>query len=229
MFQFIRTFVLYAKVARVQTLVMSFLPCVLAYVYCKPRISNFSAFILVCVAIILFHLSVNTISEYRDCVNGVDNPNSPGTKYRLVTGIVPKQSILYLGLIAFCIASICGIIAVMQSSFILIIPGLLAGCIVFSYSERPLCIKYKGLGELAVFLCYGLLLGFSTVYAATGSCSVIDILVFIPGALLIVNVLLVNNIRDYFFDKLRITTLTTIIGIENSYSLLYTIFCISVL
>ncbi len=216
-----KNFLLYAKVARVQTLVMSILPCLLSYVYKQNDITNIKAFVLVTTSIVLYHLSANTISEYRDCIKGVDDPNSPGTKYRLITGIVPKQHILYLGLASFAIATICGISAVCISSPILLTPGIAGAGLAFCYSECPLGLKYKGLGEVAVFLGYGVLLGFSTMYSLTGTCSIKDILVFIPGALLIVCVLLANNIRDYYFDKGHTTTLTTIIGIKKSYILLY--------
>ncbi len=212
---------LYAKVARAQTLAMSILPCILAFVYKQHEITNFKAFIFVSISIVLFHLSANTISEYRDCAKGIDNPKSPGTKYRLVTGIVPQQNVLYLGVLSFFIAVICGIVSVLISSPILLIPGIIGASIAFFYSENPFCLKYKGLGELAVFLGYGVLLGFSTIYSLTGTCSVLDIFVFIPGALLIVCVLLANNIRDLYFDKGHTITLATIVGIKNSYILLY--------
>lgn len=210
---------LYAKVARVQALAMSVLPCVLAYFWVYPKIVSFRIFILVCVSLILFHLSVNTISEYRDCVNGIDDSKSPGTKYRLITGIVPEKHILYIGVTAFIIASTFGILACFTYPALLI-PGLIGAGLTLFYSEW-IGLKYRGLGELSVFLGYGLLLGFSTVYSATGACTISDVLVFIPGSLFIVCVLLANNIRDFDFDKKRTVTLTTIVGKKISYFILY--------
>ncbi len=215
----------YAKVARIQALFLSILPCILSYFYCKQYFINnkfnLKSFILTCIAFVLFNLSVNTISEYRDCKKGIDNPKSPGTKYRLVTGIVPKHNILIIGIVSFIIASICGLSALYYSSWPLLIPGIIGACIALFYSEFPLGLKYKALGEVCVFLCYGILLGFSTVFALTNQCSLIDVLIFIPGGLLITCVLLANNIRDYYFDLEKNITLVTKIGLKKSYILLY--------
>ena len=111
--------ILYAKVARIQALFLSILPCILSYCYCNRYYNNINfnlkPFIFTCLSFVLFNLAVNTISEYRDCINGIDDPNSPGTKYRLVTGIVPKRNILIIGITSFIIASICGIFALYYS------------------------------------------------------------------------------------------------------------------
>lgn len=216
--------ILYAKVARIQALFLSILPCILSYFYCNKIYCKFNikSFIFTCLSFILFNLAVNTISEYRDCIKGIDNPKSPGTKYRLVTGIVPKENVIIIGILAFISASICGVFALYFSSWPLLIPGIFGACIALFYSEC-LGLKYKSLGEICVFLCYGVLLGFSTVFALTGQCCIKDILVFIPGGLLITCVLLANNIRDYSFDLGRTNTLVTKIGLKKSYILLYSI------
>ena len=72
-----------------------------------------------------------------------------------------------------------------------------------------------------MFVCYGILLGFSTVFALTNRCSILDILMFIPGGLLITCVILANNIRDYYFDLNKANTLVTKIGLKKSYIILY--------
>ena len=217
--------ILYAKVARIQALFLSILPCILSYVYCKKyytnNILNIKAFVFTCTSFVLFNLAVNTISEYRDCIKGVDDPKSPGTKYRLITGIVPRNNVLIIGIIAFVIASICGIFALHYSSFYLLIPGVIGAGISLFYSEKPFELKYRVLGEISVFICYGVLLGFSTVFSLTNNCNISDIIVFIPGGLLITCVLLANNIRDYYFDLYKTNTLATKIGIKKSYVLLY--------
>ena len=210
---------------------MSVLPCILSYVYCTRYYNNTNlnliAFVFTCISFTLFNLAVNTISEYRDCIKGIDNPNSPGTKYRLVTGIVPKKNVLRIGIVAFIIASICGIFALYYSSFHLLIPGIMGASIALFYSEFPFKLKYRALGEVCVFICYGLLLGFSTVFALTNNCNVVDIITFIPGGLLITCVILANNIRDYYFDLRKTNTIVTKLGLKKSYVILYTLASLS--
>lgn len=217
--------ILYAKVARIQALFLSILPCILSYCYCNRYYNNIDfnlkSFTFTCLSFVLFNLAVNTISEYRDCINGIDDPNSPGTKYRLVTGIVPRRNVLIIGITSFIIASICGIFALYYSSLILLIPGVIGAGIALFYSEIPLKLKYRALGEICVFVCYGLLLGFSTVFSLTNHFDIKDIFIFIPGGLLITCVLLANNIRDYYFDLNKTKTLVTQIGLKKSYIILY--------
>lgn len=216
---------LYAKVARAQTLVMSIGPLISYYLYCKFNYLNSDfnklSFILTGVSIVLFHLSVNTISEYRDCQKGVDDPNSPGTKYRLISGIVPRKHILYLGVTAFSIAAIVGLFAVCLSSIYLLIPGILGAGIALFYSEWPFGFKYKALGEIGVFMAYGPLSGFAAIFSLTGNFSLNDFLFSIPFGLFTTCVLIANNIRDHDFDLGKTKTLTTIYGIKFSYAILF--------
>jgi 1,4-dihydroxy-2-naphthoate octaprenyltransferase len=164
---------------------------------------------------------VNTISEYRDCEKEVDYQDSPGPKYRLITGIVPRKNILYLGITSFVIASILGIIAVFLSGIKILFAGLFGAALSLFYSEYPFGYKYKALGELGVFLAYGPVLCFACIVALTNSFSLLDLLLSIPFGLITTSVLLANNIRDYDYDKTKIKTLVTVVGLKWAYAILF--------
>jgi 1,4-dihydroxy-2-naphthoate octaprenyltransferase len=148
---------IYLKVVRIQTFAMSLFPIICAYSYANfhysVRVNG--AFVLVAISAMLFHLATNTISEYRDFRNGIDDVHSPDTKYRLVSGIVRPNAVLLIGLIAFSLASILGIVAVFVGTKLLLIPGIISAGIAIFYSEQPFGLKYKALGELCVFMIYG--------------------------------------------------------------------------
>jgi 1,4-dihydroxy-2-naphthoate octaprenyltransferase len=169
----------------------------------------------------LFHLATNTISEYRDFQNGIDDIHSSSTKYRLVSGIVKPNIIMRIGLIAFLLASVLGVIAALVGSKLLLIPGVIAAGISLFYSERPFGFKYKALGELCVFFAYGPLLFSSCFLALNGELSSGDVVFSIPFGLLTSCVLLVNNIRDYEFEKGKTKTLVTKYGLSTAYTLLF--------
>jgi 1,4-dihydroxy-2-naphthoate octaprenyltransferase len=153
---------------------------------------------------------------------GVDDPRSPGTKYRLVSGIIHRQkNILYLGIIAFGLAILFGIIAVYLSTIYLLIPGILGGACALFYSEWPFKFKYRALGEAVVFTGYGPLFGFACIFSLTQNFNYHDLLFSIPFGLVTLNVLLANNIRDYHFDIGKTKTLSTILGLKFSYTLLF--------
>ncbi|MDR1289363.1 MAG: prenyltransferase [Holosporales bacterium] len=203
---------------------MSCGPVICSYLYCRfhyPPL-NTTAFLFVAISIILFHLSVNTISEYRDCLKGVDDGNINGPQYRLVAwpSIKPIY-ILRLGLTSFSLAVFSGFIAVFTASILLLIPGLIGASIALFYSEWPIGYKYKAMGEVGVFLAYGPLLVCSCVFALTNQFCWRDILMSIPFGLLTMCVVLANNIRDLDFDRGKTRTLPSVIGLRMSYTLLF--------
>ena len=214
---------LYAKVARAQTLLMSTLLILCGFLYSNYHyeIINYKSFACVGLSILFFHLTTNTISEYRDCKKGVDDIHSPGTKYRLISGIIPQKHMLIFGITSFILAAIFGIIAVFIGQIFLIIPGLIAAGIALFYSEWPFGFKYKALGEVCVFLIYGPLIFSSCILSLTQQISLNDLLFSIPFGLLTANVLLANNIRDYEFEKGKTVTLTIKFGLKFSYFLLF--------
>ena len=177
-------------------------------------------FCFVSFAALLFHLSVNTIAEYRDCEKGVDDKTSPGPKYRLIRDPVPRKNVLYLGYSAFSFAAIFGICAVFLSGVEILIAGLIGAALCLFYSEF-LGYKYKALGDIGVFFAYGPVLCFATIFSLSKSFDYLDLLFSIPFGLMTVSILLVNNIRDYEFDKRKIKTLVTILGVKWSYTILF--------
>jgi 1,4-dihydroxy-2-naphthoate octaprenyltransferase len=179
------------------------------------------AYIFVSIAILLFHLSVNTVSEYRDCLKGVDDGNVDGPRYRLVTGIVEAKYVLRLGISAFLTAIASGIMATITSSLILLVPGFVGAGLALFYSEWPIGYKYKALGEIGVFIAYGPLLVFSCIFSLANQVCWQDMLISIPIGLLTMCVLLANNIRDFDFDLGKTKTLPSVMGLKIAYTILF--------
>ncbi|MDR3224484.1 MAG: prenyltransferase [Holosporales bacterium] len=217
-----KTLVLYSRVARIHALVMSVLSVVISYLYTLSRYGdvplNFKAFLLVAGTILLFHLAANTISEYRDCENGVDDVHSPDTKYRLITGIVPRKHVFAMGIVSFCLAGILGVLALICGTLWLLMPGIIGAGLSLFYSEKPFGLKYKAFGEICVFLAYGPLLFSSCILSMTKSLSMSDVAFSIPFGLLTTTILLANNIRDCEFDRGKTKTIVTEFGLKFSYA-----------
>ena len=217
------SFLIYLKAVRAHTLLMTILLTFSCYSYSKLHYSilNTRAFIFVAVSIVLFHLSVNSISEYRDFKKGMDDNKSEDENHMIVTGLVQPKHILHIGVCSFATASLLGLYAVLLSSPVLLISGLIGAGISLFYSEWPFGYKYKALGELGVFLAYGPLLVFSCIYSLTSQFGVNEFLLSISFGLLTTAVLTANNIRDYYFDFKRIKTLATVFGLRWTYSILF--------
>ena len=215
--------VLYARVSRGHVLIMPMLLVACAYLYTRYhyKVCYMNSFWFVSLAILLYNLAVNTISEYRDCECGVDDAHSPGTKYRLITGIVPRKHILYIGITAFALASIFGIFALILQPYTLLFPGVLAAFITLFYSERPFSLKYNALAEVCVFIVYSFLIFSACILSLTHTLCWRDLFFSIPFGLLTTCVVLANNIRDYKFEQGKTTTIPTKYGLKFAYTLLF--------
>ena len=215
--------VLYARVSRIHVLVMPTLLIACAYLYTRYHyeICSMNSFWFVSLSILLYNLAVNTISEYRDCERGIDDAHSPGTKYRLITGIVPRKHILYIGITAFLLASICGVLALISRPYTLLFPGIIAAFITLFYSEQPFGFKYNALAEICVFVVYSFLIFSSCILSLTRTLCLKDLFFSIPFGLLTTCVVLANNIRDYKFEQGKTTTIPIKYGLKFAYTLLF--------
>lgn len=190
--------------------------------------SNYKGFFAVILSAIFFHMSANSISEYRDYVKGVDSKESKGASKLPLEYIKNKQIVYYLGMICFAAATISGLFAVYFVGKILFIPGILVGILVLSYSEWPFRYKYRALGEVSVFFIYGPILGYSCFCALCGCVKWPDLMISIPVGFLVSCVMLANNIRDYKFDlSISNKTLPTVLGLKAAYCILFSIANIS--
>ncbi len=218
-----RNIFLYARVSRVHVLVMPILLVICAYLYTRHhyKVCSMNSFWCVSLSILLYNLAVNTISEYRDCERGVDDSHSTGTRYRLITGIVPRKHVLYIGVTAFLLASISGVSALIFQPYTLIFSGIFAAFITLFYSEQPFGFKYNALAEVCVFIVYSFLVFSACILSLTHTLCLKDLFFSIPFGLLTTCVVLANNIRDYKFEQGKTTTIPTKYGLKFAYTLLF--------
>jgi len=172
---------------------------------------------------ILLHASVNVINDYFDYKRGVDRPDVGTVKYRIhpiIHGVMSSGSTFKLaaGLAAAALAI--GLYITLQDRPLAIALGLLGLALGWGYSLDPPGFKYRGLGELAVFIAFGPVMFAGGFYAATGVLDMRALALSIPLGLMIAAVLLANNIRDADTDsRAGITTLAVILGREKAFIL----------
>lgn len=209
---------------RLQTQLMTLSAILSYFLYAKHLgiIIACKGFLFVAVSAVFFHMAANSIAEYRDYVNGIDSKESKGASTLPLSYINNTKILYYLGLVCFISGVGFGMEALYLCGKFLLIPGILAGLLVLSYSEGPLKYKYRGLGEVSVFLVFGPILGYSCLYALCGTVKLRNLIISIPIGLLVACVMLANNIRDYKFDlSISNKTLPTILGIKFAYTILF--------
>lgn len=189
---------------------------VLAYVYggheFKPLL-----FILSFIAMVILHSGANILSDIFDYQKGLDkvpNPTSGG----VVRGIISIKE-AWIGSVSMLIfgTAIGLYLAWVSGPWLLAIGigGLFVGT--FYTTNTPVSMKYHGLGDLAVFLNFGILGSLGAYYVQSSSLSWIPVIWAVPMSLLVIAILHANNWRDIQSDKeIKIFTIASLLGDKKS-------------
>jgi 1,4-dihydroxy-2-naphthoate polyprenyltransferase len=162
-------------------------------------------------------VGVNYANDYSDFIRGVDSPQRVGPRRVAASGLVPPTQVRLAAGIAFAWAAVTGTILSLTTDprlLILGVLGVLAGCL---YTGGPRPYGYIGLGELSVFLFFGLLATTGTVYVQLSALPLAAWLIGISMGLLACAVLALNNLRDLASDaEAGKRTLAVLLGSQGT-------------
>ena len=185
---------------------------VLAYVY-GGGVFNPWYFLLAFFGMVMMHAGANVLNDIIDYKKGLDKvpaPVSGGVVRRLIT----IQEARNASVLLFTLGTLMGLyLAYLTSPWLLIIgvPGLFIG--VFYSIGGKIALKYHALGDLAVFLNFGILGALGAWFVQTGTFSWIPVLWAVPMSMLVIAILHANNWRDIKTDREgHINTIATMLG-----------------
>lgn len=174
---------------------------------------------LACAAVALcLQIGVNFTNDYSDGIRGTDAHRAAATGQaptRLTaSGAVPAKRVLGVGLSFFALAALAGLVITARTGhwwFIAVGLACLAAAWFYTGGKRP--YGYAGLGEVFVFVFFGLVATLGTTYVEVGMLPQTAWLAAVGVGCFAVAVLLANNLRDMGTDKLAgKRTLSTFIG-----------------
>ncbi|MEZ0345837.1 MAG: UbiA family prenyltransferase [Infirmifilum sp.] len=189
-----------------------------AYTFYLTQGINIPFYVATLLGVTLLHASANVLNDYYDTIRKVDVPGAPTTQYRphpILTGFATPEKVRNFGLLLLASGLLfAGILSVYRTLLVIIL-ALSGVFFVISYSG-VLGLKYKALGEVAVFLSWGPLMWLGTFYVLTGHLDPAPVLASTPIGLLVAAVLTANNLRDIEFDKSHgAVTLEVLLGLER--------------
>jgi 1,4-dihydroxy-2-naphthoate octaprenyltransferase len=149
---------------------------------------GFAGIFLVLVAVELFN-------EYFDAKEGGDRIFSPGD-IAIPTYFFP------LGLLAVALAFAVGVYLTLQTGWPILLFSLLGFLGAYFYVGPPIRWAYRGFGELTIGLCYGPFMVLGSYYLQTRTVGFVPLFVSLLGGLSIFSLAVLNEIPDYYQDRL---------------------------
>ncbi|MGP5928522.1 1,4-dihydroxy-2-naphthoate polyprenyltransferase [Corynebacterium glyciniphilum] len=157
-------------------------------------------------------IGVNYANDYSDGIRGTDDDRS-GPLRLTGSGLVPPERVKYAAFLSFAVAGVAGIVLSLLSAWWLILIGALCILGAWFYTGGKNPYGYRGLGEVAVFVFFGLVTVLGTEFTQSGTVSWVGLLLAVGVGSLSASVNLVNNLRDIPTDKeAGKTTLAVILG-----------------
>ncbi|MDA8375158.1 MAG: 1,4-dihydroxy-2-naphthoate polyprenyltransferase [Actinomycetota bacterium] len=150
--------------------------------------------VLALVVSLAIQVATNYANDYSDGKRGTDDKRV-GPMRLVASGAAAPKVVLYAALACFGIAGIAGLALAVMTSWILILVGALALLAGWFYTGGKRPYGYMGLGEVFVFVFFGLVAVVGTYYVQTGGVGY-SLLLSVPVGLLAVALLVINNLRD---------------------------------
>ncbi|MDN5719223.1 1,4-dihydroxy-2-naphthoate polyprenyltransferase [Corynebacterium sp.] len=157
-------------------------------------------------------IGVNYANDYSDGIRGTDDDRT-GPLRLTGSGLVPPERVKYAAFLSFAVAGVAGIVLSLMSAWWLILIGALCILGAWFYTGGKNPYGYRGLGEVAVFVFFGLVAVTGTEFTQSGTVSWVGLLLAVGVGSLSASVNLVNNLRDIPTDReAGKTTLAVILG-----------------
>jgi 1,4-dihydroxy-2-naphthoate octaprenyltransferase len=180
--------------ARPKTLGAAIAPVIVgtAFAGYDAELVNFSLALIVALAL---QIGVNYANDFSDGVRGTDD-DRVGPIRLVGSGLAKPEAVKRAALLSFSIAALAGLILSARTEWYLLIIGALAIIAAWTYTGGPKPYGYQALGEVSVFIFFGLVATLGTYFVQVGSISWPVILAAISMGLLATAILNVNNLRD---------------------------------
>ncbi len=188
--------------ARPKTLTASLAPVLVGTLLAKNDVDSLNwvlaAFALI--SAILIQIGINLINDALDFKKGADTKDRLGPIRVTQAGLLSFKHVLMGGFFCFALALLCGIPLILQGGWPVFIVLLICVINGYLYTGGPSPLAYSGLGDICVFIFFGLVLTCTVFYLQTG---ILDGQAWLAGTqmgLLGTVLIAINNLRDHMGD-----------------------------
>ena len=149
---------------------------------------------------LLVQIGTNFANDYYDFIKGADTAARVGPRRAVAAGLISPPTMRTAMWGTFAAAFLCGLGLIWWGGPWLLVIGVVSILAGLAYTGGPWPLGYHGLGDLFVFLFFGLVAVCATYFVQTGRVLVDVVVAAVPIGLLTANILVVNNYRDMETD-----------------------------
>ena len=187
--------------ARPRTLVAAVVPVLVGASWAGRHAISIPRTLLALVVAVALQIGVNYANDYFDGVGGVDTAARMGPRRLVASGLVAPRAVATAAIVMVCVAAIAGIVLALLTTPWLIAAGALSVLALVLYSGGPKPYAASGLGEVAVFVFFGLVATCGTAFVQQDRLTAGVFWLAVPVGLLACALLMVNNLRDIPTDS----------------------------
>ena len=145
-------------------------------------------------------IAVNYANDYSDGVRGTDDVRV-GPARLVASGLATPAAVKRAAMVSFAVAGVAGLAIALDTSMVLILVGLASIAAGWFYTGGPRPYGYLGLGEVFVFVFFGLVATAGTTYAAIQQVTSLSLIMGCAAGALACALLVINNLRDIPTDR----------------------------
>lgn len=188
----------WVEAARPRTLPASLTPVIVG----TAAAERFIAWRAICALVVSLSLqiAVNYANDLFDADRGVDTEARVGPRRAVAAGLVTRGAMRTAMIAALAIAALAGVSLAAAAGWELLLVGLAALVATLAYSGGTHPYASAGLGEVMVFLFFGLVATAGSAYAQDEALSALPLLAAVPMGALAAAILVANNLRDIDTD-----------------------------
>jgi 1,4-dihydroxy-2-naphthoate octaprenyltransferase len=188
----------WVEAARPRTLPAAIAPVVVG----TAAAQRFSAwrFLTALAVALALQIGVNYANDYYDGVRGIDTTERVGPRRAVASGLIAPARMRAAMLAAFAVAGGAGLALAAAVGWELVVVGLACVAAAVGYSGGPRPYASVGLGELSVFVFFGLVATVGSAYVQAERILPAAVAAAVPIGLLVTAILVANNVRDIVTD-----------------------------
>lgn len=164
-------------------------------------------FLLVLVAVIVNHVGLNMTDDYFDYKHSVDklkpgekNPYTGGSG-TLSSGTLKPKSMFAAFMVCYAVTATVGVYLTLARGLPILGFGLVGVFCAFFYTAPPISFGHHSLGEIAMLVCFGPIIGLGAFYVQAQAFTLETFLATLPLGTMLFSMIIINEIPDFDEDR----------------------------